>query len=172
MLPFFTPLPINSITLSGNYNASNIALIWKVIGELNVARYEIERSNNAVDFSPLGNVGSRGNGDNNYGFDDLLTSFTGSNVYYRIKIVDADGRVKYSNLLRMSLSGIKKLIVLPNPFNDVLNIQVTSVENTNANIRLINSGGQEVARVSQSFVTGLNSVQVTGLEQVTGRKTL
>jgi hypothetical protein len=166
ILPFFTPLPINSIMLSGNYNGSNIALTWKVIGENSVARYEVERSNNAADFSPLGNVNSRGNGDNNYGFADLLNNFSGSNVYYRIKIVDADGRVKYSNLLRMSLSGIKKLIVLPNPFNDVLNIQVTSVENTNAVIRLIAGNGQEVARVNHSFVTGLNSVQLTGLERL------
>lgn len=87
-------LPVRFIGFEGKKTNTGLQLTWKVAGEINVNRYEVER-NNGAGFSKIGTVPATGN--SSYTFTDAASH--GGAVVYRIKNVDNDGQIKYSTLL-------------------------------------------------------------------------
>ena len=92
-------------------------LQWSTGGEVNTVRYVIEKSPDGVNFSPLDSVPAL-NGDtvNAYHYADngLLQGVN----YYRLKIVDADGRYNYSYIRTIELEGPGPIIhIYPNPYH-------------------------------------------------------
>jgi hypothetical protein len=92
-------------------------LQWSTAGEVNTARTVIEKSPDGVNFSALDSVPAL-NGDtvNTYHYADngLLQGIN----YYRLKIVDADGRYHYSYIRTIELDGPGPIIhIYPNPYH-------------------------------------------------------
>jgi hypothetical protein len=162
-MSFSALLPLSDITLNGVYSRNQIDLLWSSTDNSDVKEYAIERSNNGADFVEIGTVKNTGDASIRYSYVDPLNDFTGNAVYYRIKAIDVNGNFKYSGLFRLTLSGISALTVLPNPFVDLLNVQVMSANRSNAIIRILSNTGQEVNRVQKQLEKGVNSLQVTGL---------
>ncbi len=122
--PLNSPLPVNFIGLVANRNTDNsVALKWDVSEEVNVTRYEIERSTSGNSFSSAGSVIAKGK--SIYSFTDVAV--TTSTVFYRVKSVDVDGRTKYSGVVRLKGNSLNSyadnMIVYPTPANDQVTIE-------------------------------------------------
>ncbi len=117
------PLPVNFIGLVANRNNNNVLLRWDVIGEVDVAQYNIERSANGASFTTIGSVPSGGK--HLYNFTDFNAG-TGT-LYYRVKSVDQNGSIKYSGVVRLQAdagnSYSEQLQMFPNPANDNVSLQ-------------------------------------------------
>lgn len=115
------PLPVNFIGLVANRVDNGIAIRWDVGDEINVQRYEVERSENGVNFSTIGTVDA--NKKQVYNFTDYNNKL--QQVFYRIKSVDLDGTAKYSGIVRFknSNSYSDKLLLYPVPVHNQLTIQ-------------------------------------------------
>lgn len=92
-----TPLPIKLENFTGRLidNDAAVLLQWTSSTEENFAYFEIERSNDGKHVTTLGQVTGCGACNNRqYSFTDYhpLTGKT----YYRLKLVDKDGRLEYS----------------------------------------------------------------------------
>ena len=74
--------------------------------------------------------------------------------FYRIKITEANGTVKYSGIVKVLFEKTKQSITLyPNPLADgIFNLYFASEQSGTYNIRLLNSAGQliEAAAVKHS----------------------
>lgn len=114
-----SPLPVNFIGFEGKKVAGGVQLTWKVAGEENVNRYEIERSADGRNFVTVGSVGT--NGKDTYTYLDATNSTT---VYYRIKNVDNDAKFKYSTIARIS-NGKSQIVLkaFPQPVQNQLTVQ-------------------------------------------------
>lgn len=88
-------LPVTITYFGASASTGSIKLTWMVASELNVNRYEIERSANGKSFSKIGQV--LASGLVTYTYSDAAYT-TGSN-YYRLKAVDNDGKYKYSTVV-------------------------------------------------------------------------
>jgi len=90
-------LPVTIINLKAQQQKSIVQGDWTSVTEINVADYEIQRSCNALSFSSIGTLPAKGNGTQkvNYTFNDGQP-LPGDN-YYRIKAVNKDGKISYSN---------------------------------------------------------------------------
>ncbi len=89
-------------------------LRWKTTNEQNLAGYEIEYSFNGVDFVTAGNkLAENGTGDNHYSFQHTITGFT--RLFYRLKIKDMDGRIKYSAILTVDKKTDALVKIYPMP---------------------------------------------------------
>lgn len=103
-----TPATLGSFAGTFNRNISNYAsLNWSTLNEVNLARFEIQRSNDGHNFIVAGSVNATGNSTTqvNYTFSDKPGSdnlFTGR-VYYRLNAVDTDNKQAYSQIIVINL---------------------------------------------------------------------
>jgi hypothetical protein len=124
--PSLIPTPVNFIGLVANRNSDrSVSLKWDVSEEIDVREYQVERSTTAIGtgFSTVGVVTAKGKSIYSY------TDYTAppSMIFYRIKSVDLDGKVKYSGILRLqgnsSNSYGDKLRLYPSPARDNITVE-------------------------------------------------
>ena len=85
-------LPVRFISFNVARQDNNILIEWATAEESNSSYYEIERSENGINWIGIGVVKAAGNSSaiNKYSLSDR--NITSKIVYYRIKQVDADGK--------------------------------------------------------------------------------
>jgi hypothetical protein len=110
-------LPLQLLTFNGQVKSNNAVLSWSTVYETNSAFFNIEKSTDAVYWNTVGSITAKGsNSKNDYSFID--NNLSGIKTYYRLKIVDQDGKYVYSPIIILELNG-KLLFVLqqnyPNP---------------------------------------------------------
>ena len=172
MLVFYTaaPLPITSTSIKAWQTAgsgtpctacgrgANIAVEWKVANQVNIQKYEVERSIDGMNFKGVATqpaTGSSGS-DAVYNWIDI-NPVIGDN-FYRVRSIGVDGTVKYSSVVRVRISGIDALItVYPNPVKGkLINVQFTGMDQGKYMMRVMNAGGQVLLK--QSFdISGSNA---------------
>jgi hypothetical protein len=108
-----SPLPIDLISFTGSYNGTSSNLTWNTANETNVKEYIIERSSNAREFTSIGIVAAKNQAQAKYSFADRKP-LEGAN-YYRLKMVDADGSLKYSNVILINTRSVAGISIFPNP---------------------------------------------------------
>jgi hypothetical protein len=112
-------LPLQLLSFSGNRQVGYNELQWQTAKEINTKSFEPERSTDGTIFTEIGSVNAAGNGGNSYLFKDNGL-FTGKD-FYRLKMVDIDGRFTYSQVIWINgeSAGIS---IYPNPVTDFVNI--------------------------------------------------
>lgn len=122
-LQYFYTLPVLLIELKAQTNDNAVQLTWLVTNEQNVKEYEIQYSINGKEFTSAGIVESKGNGDHTYTFTDKqpLTE----TIWYRIVESDYNGRIYYSNVIRIPVKSKSYVTVYPNPAQSYLMISVS-----------------------------------------------
>lgn len=115
----FTALPVTLTAFSATKQEHSVKLNWTTENEVNIARYEVEKSPSGSVFTSLNNVAARnGVARNDYSFTDTRP-FTGDN-FYRLKLVDRNGQFTYSNIIRINFSGTVKPSLQPNPATNMV----------------------------------------------------
>ena len=165
------PLPVTISFFSVKKENSNAILRWTTEMELNSGRFEVERSVDGLSFVQIGTVTANGNSTipKNYSYPDALVNITSKIAYYRLRIVDLDGRAVYSKIIAVRMDGsiaLSSFHVYPNPFTSNIKLQIQSVKEEIANIRLINMSGVKVADRKVTLQKGENIVVIKDLESV------
>ena len=153
-----TVLPLSLLSFSGKANDCNASLSWKTTDEVNTARFEIEQSINGTDFSKIATVNA-GNAEHNY---TITINQTGAVYFYRLRIVDKDGKFSYGPIQQVKINCIvadSYLNVQPNPVsgkNIFLNFKVSYTGI--AIVHIINETGQVVAKKQFPVNEGVNKI--------------
>ncbi len=113
-------LPVSLTSFVATENEKIVSLDWQTAEEMNVDKFQIERSGDGKTFAVIGSQNSIGVGNNNYHFIDYAP-LEGNN-YYRIKINNKDGSGIYSKVYEIVRKNTKSRILYPNPTKDVINI--------------------------------------------------
>ncbi len=114
------PLPIKLISFTGKLNANKTTTLqWKVEEQQDVQQYIVEESIDGINFRTLGSV-SPGNNNSYTLLDAQLTPGTN---YYRLKTVELNDRISYSNIIAIILKDGIVVSLYPNPVIDNLTIQ-------------------------------------------------
>jgi hypothetical protein len=105
------PLPITLVSFDAEPNQDNIATHWKTSAEINNDYFTVERSQDGVNFTPIGRVEGAGNSsiELNYMYLDKTYEF-GIN-YYRLKQTDFDGKNSYSEIVTVDVEQENKTII-------------------------------------------------------------
>jgi hypothetical protein len=137
-------------------------LVWITYSEKNNVHYEVERSNNSSSFNKLGQVASKSGAAEsvrNYTFVDA-TPLSGIN-YYRLKMVDNDGKSTYSKVVSVNNVGKAGTLALtPNPAKDALSLVLTTDRETTASIQVVDMLGRTVLTEKRSLAKGDNSLTI------------
>ncbi len=138
------PLPVKFTSISATQQNTAIALKWTVENEINISKYDVEKSTNGVNFIKINTTNATGtnNSSTTYNFLDI-TPLQGNN-FYRIRSYNQSGSFDYSKivLVKLGKSGTG-ITVYPNPVKDnQLGISFNNMEKGVYQMRLINSLGQ------------------------------
>jgi hypothetical protein len=140
------PLPLTLLNFSAEKQNTNAILKWSVAQQINVSYYEVQRSINAVDFLPLAKVNAVNNSNNNYSYTDVLNNITADIIYYRLLMVDRDGRFTYSPVKFISLTGGEnKLIqVSPNPATNLVIMRFGAIAEGSYRLTILDAAGKRI----------------------------
>jgi hypothetical protein len=156
-------------------NNNSVLCTWQTASELNNDYFEIERSTvgspQTTDWKVVGKV--KGNGTTNsvhsYQFTDnvMLSGIEASNIYYRLKQIDFDGKSSLSDIRVVNLPAVaglnevnNEINIYPNPTNDRLNISL-SQQSSSTTIQLFDITGRIVKNVNTQ--NNINQIDVSDL---------
>jgi hypothetical protein len=160
-------LPVKLTYFNGNKDQNRIALVWESAQELNLKSYDIEQQNMETGaWIKKGTVNANGGSlATKYRFDDIPLASKTDYLFYRLKMIEVDGKVTYSNIIRINFSkSIAVLTIMPNPVvNGSLRFAITGLSNNQkADVSIIDFNGRLMKRTTAStFING--SVDVSNL---------
>lgn len=136
-------LPVTLTKFSARKTGMTVDLDWNTSSEINSSHFDIERSENGNDFTFIGKVTASGGstGTTSYTFTDKEPK--GSNVYYRLRMVDKDGHFEFSKTIMLKLiSTGKGIFVYPTPVKDQIQLAWQDMPQGNYTIDLTAISGQ------------------------------
>ena len=106
-------LPVTLLDFTGRKFDNTVILQWDATFETSFKHYEVERSTDGNNFNQIGIVEGRNLSRYNFTDGKLPASYA---VYYRLKMVDIDGKFKYSKVVTLRIENtITDASVYPNP---------------------------------------------------------
>lgn len=155
-----TPLPVELTSFTAQVNENEVTLNWHTATEVNNYGFEIEKATvisseqsetRNLAWEKVGFVEGHGNSNSpkNYSFKD--NSVSGGTYSYRLKQIDLDGQFEYSDVVEVSVGGVKKYNLAqnyPNPFNPTTEISFSIPKKGNVILTVYNSLGKEVAELA------------------------
>lgn len=157
------PLPIFLSSFYVQRKSNNVNLNWQTQQEINVKSFEIQRSTGNSPYVTVGTVSGHGTSSNfqSYSFTDNANT-SKSVSFYRLKIVDMDGKISYTSIKSVKGSGtLASFIVFPNPSFGHAKITITDL-NEPTDVRVLDNAGRLIKSIT---LTNTNSVEVSNLQQ-------
>lgn len=170
-------LPLKLLSFTARYKQPLAFLNWSTQEEYAFERFEVERSLDGRNFTTIGIKPSTGSITNiaHYELEDNLKDFSSGVVYYRLKMIDQDGKTKYSNVLTISRNGEQHFTVqaYPNPVNSgTIKLSVNTTQNEQVQIRLYSLSGQLLLQQTNLLQKGVNSLEFNAASLAKGMYTL
>ncbi|MEP6950756.1 MAG: T9SS type A sorting domain-containing protein [Ginsengibacter sp.] len=152
------PLPVSLLDFTGILQNKSVLLQWKIETEKDLAGFVIERSGNGNTFLPINNLTVTGvsRATANYSIVDAQP-LQGIN-FYRLKMVDADGKFTYSNIVAVKITSDITLHIFPNPATKVLFVEANG-NNENAVLQIVDAGGRKLKEM-KVFLNGQTSFSI------------
>jgi hypothetical protein len=158
-----SPLPVIVNYLTGRRQGSNHLLNWKVTCATSPrATMMLERSADARNYAAINTITADAvRCQQPFDYTDA-NPLIGMN-YYRLKIVDADGKVTYSTTVALlnAVKGFDIISIAPNPVvTDNFKLNVASATASKMEIVIFDMQGRLVNRQSISLIAGFNSATI------------
>jgi hypothetical protein len=167
------PLPITLTKFDVERFGERAArLLWSTESEINSSHFEIERSEDGLEWSYLGRVSAAENSTDimHYNFiDDQLPISRNATTrfYYRLRMVDLDGEFDYSPVRSVSFRSDEDISIryYPNPAVDFINIDIKAGAavplDAPVSLQVFDATGRLVVRKHDLFVNGINTLDVS-----------
>jgi Secretion system C-terminal sorting domain len=166
-ISFSAPVPLGSSgVLPVTFNSYDVkcndkgALItWSTATEQNSDKFEIQRSENTIDWTTIDNVKAAGISNSIKGYQYL--DLKGGAAYYRIRQVDLDGKYIYTTVKRTDCkAGQFDVVLYPVPAKDQLTVVIKSDKAVRTDLQMIDMSGKIVSRIPTQVNSGNNTINL------------
>lgn len=149
-------LPVSLTQFEASYQAGQTTLDWAVADDAQLSKYVIEYSNDGKSFYTAGDVVATGKG-GKYKFAD--PRMVDGKMYYRIKMMDKQGRGSYSKVLivRNQAGQQTDLKITPNPMVSNPTVSLWSDSRQGARVKMMDASGRTVVQMQKNLNKGANS---------------
>lgn len=153
------PLPINLVKFSvEKIAATQAGLSWELATACSPkANFEIEKSTDGRVFSTLTTIA--GNELNRF-YSHTDTRLTKEVNYYRLKMIDEDGKVTYSKVIAI-INNSKSLLItsiVPNPVQHTASITIASTKAALAQLIIYDISGKLIKQSQAALTEGINTL--------------
>lgn len=145
-------LPVQLKSFAAKTNDCKISLNWSVEAEQNLDHYEIHHSSDGQLFSAIGTIKSAAfSNTHNYEFEHRPSS---KQNFYRLKMIDHDGKFKFSSVVKANLScKNSNYNIYPNPVADILTVGLIEPSQKQVSYNLFDARGN---RIRSGLINGAN----------------
>ncbi len=161
--PLNAPLAISVNYFKGARQGHVNSLTWKInCTNSPRAAMTLERSADGHNFTPINTITADAVRCLDAFYYDDVNPLPGIN-YYRLKSVDADGRVTYSIIVTLlnKDKGFEIVNIAPNPtVNGQFKLNVTTTQQTKMEVFITDMAGRIVSRTTVSLISGFNAVDM------------
>ena len=148
-------LPVTITDFNAAYvSSNNVKVSWSTTNEINASYYVVERSTNAEDFIPVGqvNMSQSLNPVHNYNLNDQLYNVNSNIVYYRLRIVDNSGKFSYSRVVPVKLDQqVTGFSLYPNPIDNYTILNLFSDKQSMGVLRVMDNSGRQILTKSGGY---------------------
>ena len=138
-------VPVTTLGLSGFEKDNYATLQWKTVSEFNNKGFDLEKSFDGVHFTRITFVTGHGtsSASNDYRYNEKAK--LADIQYYRLKQIDYDGNVVYSNTVSIKGRNNKfDIVSVTNPFNDKISMIFSKDPGSVVGVDLIDVAGRKV----------------------------
>lgn len=141
--PVGAALPLVLSSFTGVCSNGDIHLHWQTQQEINTATFELENSTDALQWDALASISAAGNSATVKNYQHKFIA-TGKN-YYRLKMIDADGKFSYSKVITVNCNNNSWNVKLyPNPATDRIELLLNHKNSEKVQLKIYNAAGQIV----------------------------
>jgi Secretion system C-terminal sorting domain len=140
------PLPVILIAFTGEKKESTVLLSWETAQEINFQKFIVEKSNDGISFYEIASIAAANisTGKKYELTDNNLSSIN----YYRLKMVDIDGKFNYSEVIKINFGNKTEIRVSPNPASAMLTIHFNNVQPSKMLLQLVDMNGRIIKEES------------------------
>ncbi len=147
--------------IASRQSDGTVKVSWTTSQEVNAGYYDVERSGDQTGWAKIGSVKAKGNSSiatDYYLIDNLPLDGTG---YYRLKMVDLDGKFVYSKTVAVTADdNAVPLVIYNNPFTDMIRLKVNVSRAQNLSLTVSDILGKTYLRQSIQAQAGDNLVNL------------
>lgn len=166
-LTYTTPLAIPIATLPVSLTKFDVqcqpnkstSISWTTSQEINNNYFEVEKSVNGTTWNSLNKVTASGNSSTQRAYQ--INDAQGGTAFYRLKQVDLDGKVTFSNTVKTSCAGRNVYVTLyPVPARDIVTLVIGSDKSIKTALQVFDNKGRMIINMPVSISTGVNNFKV------------
>jgi hypothetical protein len=154
-------VPVNLVSFRAAYTGAAVKTAWVTTQEVNTRDFTVERSADANTFTRIGLLPAR-NLSTTQSYDLNDESPLRGISYYRLKITDLDGRISYSNVVKINISTKPVIQISPNPADDHITISHPKALSA-ATLIVMNASGQRIMMQNVNANAVQTNIVVTGM---------
>ncbi len=148
-------VPVELTSFTASYTNNSVELTWITATEKNNYGFEVQKRYDGQQYETIAFITGNGTTTNRITYNYTDTDIKSDKIYYRLKQIDYNGDVDYSNeiLVDIQLADNFELFQnYPNPFNPETRISWYSPVSGNQTLKLYDILGNEIATLLDGFV--------------------
>jgi len=162
-------LPLLLLDFSGGNISNQLVFEWSTSNEINVSHFELEESIDGNRFAWIANIDLQQNTAVVHTYHFTINKQLTGATYYRLKIVDNDGKEAFSKIIIIRPAGrpYPAAQAGPNPFSTLLRVSYHAEKNTTIKLVLSDVYGRIVKTYTNKMQQGDNILSLKDLENLT-----
>lgn len=166
-------LPAELLNIWASSNLDHIEVGWDVGSEYNLDYYEIQRSENGIDFETIATIDAVGTTQSSqkYVYEDYSVG-RNKDYYYRYQSFDYDLFKEYSPVVNAMLMGsddfAESILLYPNPTNAALFIELSLDRKSQIQMTVLNAAGQQIESGDFQAYAGNNVFKLYSTDWASG----
>ena len=155
-------LPVTITNFTAIKNSNNIDIKWTTERETDLKKYVVERSTDGIHFFTIASVAAQNV--SSYAVND--NNFPAANtLFYRLKMVDLDGKFSYSKTVSVRLNNnLAGISVFPNPATNQITIKLQQILTVNSTFKITDVAGREV--MARQVINAGQSLALLKIDQL------
>lgn len=155
----FTVMSNPNILLTGKYINKTIAIKWDDKTSNYIDRYQVEKSTDGISYVAVGIVSPASGINNQFSYTDAQPGYKAN--WYRIKGIQKNGTVAYSNTLKIADGADSRFYLTRNSQSQNISLTCDVETDYNCNLVICNILGQVLVNKPVHLQKGLNTLEVT-----------
>lgn len=156
-----TTLPVVLQSFTGSLNSNAVNLAWQISSSYNFKNFVVEKSADALTFTELETIEAQNTSGAMYHTIDKYP-YSG-NSYYRLKMIDLDGKYSYSSVINMHTKKVAIALTkfYPNPAGSVIHLEMLSDKSYHTRLNILTAAGIKILSKPLFLKPGTNNYDVS-----------
>jgi hypothetical protein len=152
----FTSLPVRLLSFTGQLSNNMVHLNWKADLGRNFEKFEMERSLDGKIYNRIETVPFN-HSINDYHLIDNISSLQPKQVFYRLKMIDADDKFSYSKVVVFKTNPVQNsFTIYPNPARTEVFVSLLTDRNQSLHVKILDASGRIISEQQKEIQKGTN----------------